>query len=54
MPFVSEELFVFGGDRVDPSSRSSWMISRWKRLFIAGLVSALIFVGIRYASFAHT
>lgn len=44
LPFVFEELLVFGGDRVNPSSRRSWMISRWKRLFIAGLVSALIFV----------
>jgi hypothetical protein len=30
------------------------MMSRWKRLFIAGLVSALIFVGSRCVSFAHT
>ncbi|KAG1757203.1 glycosyltransferase family 22 protein [Suillus lakei] len=44
LPFVSEELLVFGGDRVEPSTRRSWMISRWKRLFIAGLVSSLIFV----------
>lgn len=45
LPFVFEELFIFGGDRVEPSSRTSWMMSRWKRLFVAGLVSALIFVG---------
>ncbi|KAG0707441.1 glycosyltransferase family 22 protein [Suillus ampliporus] len=44
LPFVSEELLVFGGDQVEPSARRSWMISRWKRLFTAGLVSALIFV----------
>lgn len=44
LPFVFEELFIFGGDLVEPSSRRSWMMSRWKRLFIAGLVSALIFV----------
>jgi len=45
LPFVFEELFIFSGDQVEPSARTLWMISRWKRLFTAGLVSALIFVG---------
>jgi alpha-1,2-mannosyltransferase len=44
LPFVFEELFVHSGDQVDPSACSSWMISRWKRLFTAGLASVLIFV----------
>jgi alpha-1,2-mannosyltransferase len=46
LPFVFEELFLISGDRVEPSVRSSWMISRWKGLFIAGLTSSLIFVGV--------
>ncbi|OAX32858.1 glycosyltransferase family 22 protein [Rhizopogon vinicolor AM-OR11-026] len=44
LPFVFEELFVHSGDQVNSSARTSWMISRWKRFFTAGLASALIFV----------
>ena len=54
LPFVFEELFIFGGDQVEPSARISWMVSRWKRLFTAGLASLLIFVGGHYVSFACT
>ncbi len=44
LPFVFEELFVFGADRVNASSRGNWMLARWKRLFGAGALAALIFV----------
>ncbi|KAH7916464.1 glycosyltransferase family 22 protein [Hygrophoropsis aurantiaca] len=44
IPFVYEELFVLGADRVEPSARSSWMNSRWTRLFSAGLMASLILV----------
>ncbi|KAG7099645.1 hypothetical protein E1B28_001471 [Marasmius oreades] len=44
LPFVLEELFVLSGDQVFPASRSTWMLSRWKRLFGAGLLAALIFI----------
>lgn len=41
IPFVFEELFIFGADRV---AASAWTIARWKRLIGAGLVASLIFV----------
>ncbi|EGN93107.1 glycosyltransferase family 22 protein [Serpula lacrymans var. lacrymans S7.3] len=44
IPFVFEELFIYGADRVEPSSRSPWMVSRWVRLLAAGSTAALIFV----------
>src|SRR5580698_7624724 len=44
IPFVFEELFIVSADRVISQSRKSWTISRWRRLFGAGLVAALIFV----------
>ena len=44
LPFVFEELFILSGDTVNPSSLVNWMLARWRRLFLAGLVSALIFV----------
>ena len=44
LPFVFEELFVLSGDKVDPASHLNWMFARWRRLILASLVSALIFV----------
>ncbi|KAG6337066.1 hypothetical protein ID866_2019 [Astraeus odoratus] len=44
LPFVFEELFIFGGDTVPPVNRMVWTIARWKRLFVAGFISLLIFV----------
>ena len=44
IPFVFEELFILGADRVIPSTRRSWILARWKRLIGAGLVASLIFV----------
>lgn len=51
IPFVFEELFVFGSDRVAPEVQQSWMLKRWKRLIGAGLAASLIFVsGICHAA----
>ncbi|KAJ6609372.1 glycosyltransferase family 22 protein [Mycena sp. CBHHK59/15] len=44
IPFVFEELFVFGADRVAPEIRIPWMFNRWKRLCTAGLAALLIFI----------
>lgn len=44
IPFVIEELFVFSGDKVPATARSTWMINRWKRLFGCGVLATLIFV----------
>ncbi len=45
IPFVIEELFVYGADRVPTDTQLSWFIGRWKRLISAGLVSLLVLVG---------
>lgn len=44
IPFVFEELFVFGTDRVPADMYQSWLFKRWKRLFEAGIATSLIFV----------
>jgi alpha-1,2-mannosyltransferase len=44
IPFVLEELFVYGADRVVPETRLSWLLKRWKRLLGAGMVASLVFV----------
>src|SRR6266545_1471791 len=44
IPFVFEELFVYGADIVTPQNRPTWMSGRFRRLFSAGLAATLIFV----------
>jgi hypothetical protein len=44
LPFILEELFLFSGDRVLPEQRASWMLARWRRLFISGLLASAILV----------
>ncbi|KAF8078928.1 glycosyltransferase family 22 protein [Lyophyllum atratum] len=44
IPFVFEELFVFGADRVAPEVYQSWIFKRWRRIFAAGLAASLIFI----------
>ncbi|KAK0465555.1 glycosyltransferase family 22 protein [Desarmillaria tabescens] len=44
VPFVFEEFFVFGADTVPSASYVSWISTRWKRLFGAGVLASLIFV----------
>ena len=51
LPFVLEELFVYGTDSVTPETKISWMVRRWTRLFVAGLTALLIFVRFKYPSF---
>jgi alpha-1,2-mannosyltransferase len=46
IPFVFEELFMLGADRVATSARGAWAFGRWTRLFGAGLAASLIFVSI--------
>jgi alpha-1,2-mannosyltransferase len=43
-PFVFEELFVYGADRVLPETRLSWLLKRWIRLLGAGLIASVVFV----------
>jgi alpha-1,2-mannosyltransferase len=47
IPFVIEELFVLGGDRVIKRDRMTWFAARWKRLFSAGALSALVLVSVQ-------
>ncbi|KAI0094255.1 glycosyltransferase family 22 protein [Irpex rosettiformis] len=42
LPFVFEELFLFGKDQVSPMNVTSWRIKRWTRLIQCGLVAALL------------
>ncbi|KAF9535593.1 glycosyltransferase family 22 protein [Crepidotus variabilis] len=44
IPFVFEELFVYGTDIVTPQQRVSWTITRVQRLVTAGLKASLIFI----------
>ena len=44
IPFVFEELFIRGADRVTSGNWASWFTSRIARLFSAGVCAALIIV----------
>ncbi|OSD06116.1 glycosyltransferase family 22 protein [Trametes coccinea BRFM310] len=44
IPFVLEELFVSGTDKVTSATGISWYIGRWKRMITAAGVAALLFV----------
>ncbi|KAF9486554.1 glycosyltransferase family 22 protein, partial [Pholiota conissans] len=44
IPFVFEELFVYGADVVTPDERISWFTNRVTRLIGAGVAALLIFV----------
>jgi len=44
VPFVLEEISVWGGDRVQPKAQLSWLMGRWKRLLLCGLIASLVFV----------
>ncbi|KAF8899021.1 Alg9-like mannosyltransferase family-domain-containing protein [Infundibulicybe gibba] len=44
IPFVFEELFVFGKDVVPPTIKTSWLAYRWKRMIAAGFAATLIIV----------
>lgn len=51
IPFVYEELFIFGGDLVSSAAYQSWIFARWKRLARAGILASLIFVS--HSTFSH-
>ncbi|GJE87696.1 glycosyltransferase family 22 protein [Phanerochaete sordida] len=44
IPFVFEELYLYGTDKVAPKERLFWRINRWKRMAICAAVAALLFV----------
>lgn len=44
IPFVFEELFVYGGDRVSSQVKGTWLTQRWTRFLTAVLTASLIFV----------
>ncbi len=46
IPFVVEELFLAGTDKVTAENRSSWFIGRWKRMLTCGGVATLLLVRI--------
>jgi alpha-1,2-mannosyltransferase len=46
LPFVFEELYLYGTDGVPPKERMSWRIARWKRLAVCTLVAALVAVSL--------
>lgn len=54
IPFIFEELFVFGADVVPPEARRSWMAKRFTRLLIAGLMASLIFVCLKRPYCLHS
>ena len=50
IPFVFEELFVFGDDTVSAKDRFNWQLNRGIRLALCGAVAALILVSFSYYS----
>jgi hypothetical protein len=44
IPFVLEEFFVFGADRVTPNDKFNWQLNRGIRMLLCGAVAALILV----------
>ncbi len=51
VPFVFEELFVFGADTVPEKDRSGWQLNRAIRLLLCGAVAALTPVGTQFFCF---
>lgn len=50
IPFVFEELFLYGTDSVSPMQRNSWIMSRWFRMIKCGFVALLLLVSILVAA----
>ncbi|CCL98089.1 uncharacterized protein FIBRA_00083 [Fibroporia radiculosa] len=42
IPFVFEELFMYGTDKVTPENRTSWVTTRWLRMIKSVAVAALL------------
>ncbi|KAF7436487.1 mannosyltransferase [Pleurotus ostreatus] len=56
IPFVFEEIFVFGGDRVPPAIRTTWSLGRLRRFVGAVITAAMIFIpviGIDSLAYGH-
>ena len=51
VPFVFEELFVFGDDKVSVENKFDWQLNRGIRLLLCGAVAALILVRIQFFCF---
>ena len=54
IPFVFEEIFVFGGDRVPPAIRTTWSLGRLRRFVGAAITAAMVFVCSCYNKRLHT
>lgn len=46
IPFVFEELFVSGTDKVTSEAKSSWFVGRWKRMITSAATALLLLVRI--------
>lgn len=44
IPFVFEELFLYGTDKVTSENKTAWMVARWRRMLTCAAVAALLFV----------
>jgi len=44
IPFVFEELFLYGTDKVTSENWTSWMVARWTRMITCGAVAAALIV----------
>ncbi|KZT08529.1 glycosyltransferase family 22 protein [Laetiporus sulphureus 93-53] len=44
IPFVLEELFMYGVDKVTSENRISWVFARWMRMLMCTAIAALVFV----------
>lgn len=44
IPFVLEEMFAYGKDRIKPEVWQTWIMSRWARLVQAGVTASLLLV----------
>ena len=44
IPFVFEELHLYGTDALPPKDRMSWRFARWRRFIVCTLVAGLIAV----------
>lgn len=51
LPFVFEELFIRGADRLKTDKWGTWFSARATRLFVAGAASACLFVSFLLAFF---
>lgn len=46
IPFVFEELFLHGTDKVAPRERLFWRIKRWRRMAVCVAVASLLLVSV--------